>query len=817
MIVDTLWRDLVFALRLLRRSPVFAAAVVLTFGLGVGVNTAVFRVVNAIVLRPLPVRDSDRLVVLASQNTSTRLLRGVSFPDLEDYRTATHDVFEDIAAYSVGFLGLDPLGGRRPERVLVTWVTGNYFRLLDVRPVLGRVVQPDEGGRGHADAVGILGYSTWQRKFGGDPSVVGRIVRVNGRPCTIVGVLPREFVGTFAFSDSELYLPLNWSGTADFDDRQARGFHALARLRSDVTVASAQIAVNVAADRLARAYPDTNANMTIRVLPERFARPEEDQFRTNILAAAIMLALVVLVMAVAAVNVASLLLARATARHHEFAIRAALGAGRGRVVRQLVTETLMLTALGGGAGLLLGEWAAQMLSTMRLPGNLPVRFDFHLDGRAFAYALTVTVITGVLVGLVPAVRVSRVDLEGTLRQSRQGWPGTHGHRARRVMVMAQIGVCFTLLAAAGLFVRSLFEAERADLGFRPDKVLNVHLDVGQLGYTEAQARVFFGEVDRRARAIPGVEQASFAVTIPMGYLRVSDAVEAYGSPVEPRRYETAGKNIVSSEYFRTMGIPIVRGRSFDDADDEQSRPVAIVNQHLADVLWPGRDPLGQRLKPVGPHGRWTDVVGVTNTGKYRFLFEEPQSHFYVPMAQEYSALRVLHVRTSIPPETLAPSVERAIRALEPNLPLYDVQSMRRALDGGLGFFPMRVSAVSAALLGLLALALAVVGLYGLISYLTEQRTREIGVRMAVGASQHDIARLILNDCVRLVLVGIAAGVAVTLACSRVLARLLFGVSAHDPLTLVGIAMILGSVAVIACAIPARRAARVDPTIALRSE
>ncbi len=351
MMVDTLWHDLVFAMRLLRKSPVFAATVVLTLGLGVSVNTAVFSVVNAIVLRPLPVRDSDRLVVIASQNTSTRLLRGISFPDLEDYRTATNDVFEDIAAYSVGFLGLAPRGGRQPERVLVTWVTGNYFRLLDVRPILGRVVRPDEGGRGHADAVAVLGHSAWQRKFGGDPSVVGEIVRVNGRPCTIVGVLPPEFVGTFAFSDSELYLPLNWSGTADFDDRQTRGFHALARLRPGVTVESAQTAVNVAADRLAREYPDTNGNVTIRVLPERFARPEEDQFRSNVLTAAIMLALVVLVMAVAAVNVTNLLLARATARHQEFAIRAALGAGRGRLVRQLVTETLMLTALGGGAGL----------------------------------------------------------------------------------------------------------------------------------------------------------------------------------------------------------------------------------------------------------------------------------------------------------------------------------------------------------------------------------------------------------------------------------------------------------------------------------
>ncbi len=297
--VDTLWHDVLFATRLLRKSPLFTAAVILTLALGVGVNTAVFSVVNAIILRPLPVRDGDRLVVIATQNTSNRTLCGMSFSDIEDYRAATRDALEDIAGYTVGFLGLAPQGAP-PERVLVTWVTGNYFPLLDVRPVLGRVIRPDEGGRGRADAVVVLGYSTWQRRFGGDRSVVGKIVRVNGQPCTIVGVVPPDFVGTFAFSESELYLPLNWSGAGDFDNRQARGLHALARLQPEVTIEKAQTAIDVVAERLARQYPDSNANVAIRVLPGRFARPQEDQFRSNTLGVAIMLALVVLVMIVAA-------------------------------------------------------------------------------------------------------------------------------------------------------------------------------------------------------------------------------------------------------------------------------------------------------------------------------------------------------------------------------------------------------------------------------------------------------------------------------------------------------------------------------------
>ena len=814
MRLDTLWHDVVFATRLLRKSPIFTAGVILTLALGVGVNTAVFSVVNAMILRPLPVRDAGRLAVIATQNTSNRTLRGVSFADLQDYRAAAGDLFEDIAGYSAGFLGLAREGGP-PARVLVSWVTGNYFPLLDIRPALGRLLRADEGGPGRADPVVVLGYATWQRRFGGNPKVVGEIVRVNGHPCTIVGVAPPEFFGTFAFSDSELYLPLNWSGAGEFDNRQARGLHAIARLRPQVTLERAQSAMTVVAERLARQYPDSNTNVAVRVLPERFARPEEDQFRSNALVAAMMLALVGLVMIVAAVNVANLLLARAANRRQELAIRAALGAGRGRLVRGMVTESLILAALGGSVGVVAGSWAARVLATIRLPGDLPVRFDFQLDGRVLAYSVTIALVTGLLVGLVPALRVSGADLDRTLRQSRHGTSGARGHHIGRFLVAAQIALCFVLLVAAGLFVRSLLEAERADLGFRPEGVLNIHMDVGELGYTEEHGRAVFDDVSRRVRAIPGVQDLSFAFTIPMGYIRVTDRVEAEGQPASNNERVSAGKNVVSSAYFRTMGIPIVRGRSFSDADNEHSRAVAIVNRHLADVLWPGRDPIGQRIRSAGERGPWVEVVGVTNTGKYKFLFEDPEPYFYVPVAQEYTGLRVLHVRTSLAPEALAPAIERSIRASEPDLPLYDVQSMTRALGGGPGFFLVRAGASAAGMLGLLALALAIVGLYAVVSYLATQRTHEIGVRVAVGATPRDIVSLVLQDGMNLVLVGLGAGLLVTFACSGLIGSFLFGVSARDPLILAGVAPILGGVALIACIIPAWRAARVDPTVALR--
>ncbi len=806
--VETLLQDIGYGLRMLRKSPGFALATIVTLGLGIGVNTAVFSVVNAIVLRPLPVRDADRIVVIASQPASSRTLRGVSFENLQDYRRASLDLFEDIAGYSVGFLGLAPIGGA-PQRVLVTWVTGNYFSLLDVRPTLGRVIRIDEATPGRIDPVVVLGHSTWLRRFAGDPSVVGRSVMVNGRPCTIVGVAPADFSGTFAFSESELYLPLNWQSGDGFGS-----LHAIARLREKITIENAQAAMNVVAERLARQYPDSNADLGVRVLPERLARPEEDQFRTNTLGAAIMIAMVILVMIVAAVNVTNLSLARTGGRDRELAIRSALGAGRSRLVRQLVTESLLLTAIGTGAGVLLGSWAARLLATIRLPGDLPVRFDFRLDERVLAYAVTVAVVTGLMVGLVCAFRVSGGDLNRGLRGSRIFLSSARRPGTRGFLVAAQLACCFVLLSLAAVFVRSLREAERADLGFRPDGVVNFHMDVGQLGYTETQGRALFDDIEQRVRSIPGVQHVSFALTIPMGYIRVDSAVEAEGQMADRRTRISAGMNMVSPEYFQTIGMPIVRGRSVVDTDHEQSRSVAVINERLADMLWPGQDAVGQRF---GSDGRWIEVVGIVRTSRYESLFEDPQPYFYVPIAQQYSGLRVLQVRASLPPAALRPAVERAIRALAPHLPLYDVQTMTQALGSGLGFFPVRVAAIAAAAFGLLAFVLAIIGLYGVTSYLTSQRTHEIGVRMAVGATRHHIVRLVLGDGSRLVIVGVTAGMVMTLACSRVIARLLFGVSVADPLTLLSVAPVLSAVALMACAVPAWRAARVDPMNALRSE
>ena len=417
--MGTLWRDIRYGIRILMKRPGVTLMAVLTLALGVGVNTAVFSVVNALILRPLPVRASERLTVLATERSSAGGLRGFSFPDLQDYRGATGDVFEDIAGYTVGFVGLTPEVGR-PERVLATWVTGNYFPLLGLRPAVGRMIHAEEGDPGRLDPVVVLGYSTWRRRFSGDPSIVGRTTKVNGRLVTIIGVAPPEFAGTFAFSSSEIYLPVNWAGRGNLDQRDARSLHVVARLRRGATIARAQTAVDVVSARLDRQFPDTNKGLAVKVLPERLARPEEDNARTNAVGAIIMTVLVGLVLTVAAVNVTNLLLARAVGRQREIAIRAALGAGRGQIVRQLLTESLMLAAVGGIVGVLLGKWSGSLIARIRLPGDLPVWFDFHLDWRVLAYAAVLALFAGIFVGVVPALRASRVDLDEMLRDSRHG-------------------------------------------------------------------------------------------------------------------------------------------------------------------------------------------------------------------------------------------------------------------------------------------------------------------------------------------------------------------------------------------------------------
>ncbi len=820
--------DVRYTCRTLRHHRTFAVGTILTLGLGIGVNTAVFSVVNALLLRPLPVSGGERLVVLGSRGSGTAALGPMSFADLQDFRAATRDVLDDIAGYSVGFIGLAPEHGptfalratadTRPARVLATWVTGNYFELLGIQPALGRFIQSAEGAPGRIDPVVVLGHATWRQRFNGDSAIVGKTVRLNGRVCTIVGVVPPGFAGTFAFSASEVYLPITWAPGFLHDDRGGRILHTLARLRNGATLQHAQAVADLVAGRLAREHHETNAHVGVTVVPERLARPEESNAQSNQYVAAALLGLVALVFVVAAVNVTSLLLVRFLSRRKELAVRLALGAGRARLVQHLLAESAVLCCLGGVAGVAFGAAAARALTLVRLPGDLPVRFDFSLDHRVVVYGLAVTAVTAIIVGITVAGRFSKTTIDEALRDRGSGaTPSRDGERMRKTLVVAQVAVTVVLTLAGGLFVRGLSAAQRVDLGFLPERVLNVQMDVGQVGYSESKGRAFFDAVEARIRALPGVDAMAYAFSVPFGYVNLGWSVHAPDQLAARREHIRAGTNIVDPQYFSTLSIRIESGRGFTPADGRDAPRVAIVNRRLADLLWPDQDAIGRRFKEVTEDSPWMEVVGVTPTGKYQLLFEDPLPYYYVPIAQHYTALRVLHVRSRLSPEGITQAVERAIHGLEPDLPLYDVQTMTRALDSARGRFLVRAAALFAALLALLALVLTVLGLYGMVAYVTSQRTQEIGVRIALGATARNVVQLVGTEAVRLTLLGAAIGFAGAYLSAPLLRRLLFGVAPTDWVAFAG--ALVGLIAVTAAAtwMPARRAARMDPLRALRSE
>jgi predicted permease len=810
--MSSLLHDIVFAARLLRKSPAFTAAAILTLGLGVGANAAVFSIVNALILRPLPVRDSDRLVVLARQPHSSRALSGVSAPDLEPFHDLTSDVLEDIGGYSAGYSTLSP-GAGRPEWVTTTEITGNYFSALDVKAAIGRLIGPADVVAGRMSPIVVLGYDTWQRRYGADPSVVGRPAAVNGRTVTIVGVAPAGFDGTFAFMRSEIYLPLTWG----FGWPILRAQHAITRLKPGVSIERAQAAIDVVAARLAERDPDRYGDVSLKVVPERLARPEEDEARWNGLASSIILVLVGLVLTVSAVNVTNLLLSRAVDRRAELAIRAALGAGRARIARQFLAEAVLLTVIGAAAGMLFAVWTTRLLAKIEVPGARAANLDFHPDLRVLAFGVVITLVTGLFVGLAPALQATRMDLEHALREaSQQSTGGRTRVRVRNLLVVSQIAACFILLVVAGLFTRSLAHAESVDLGFEPRRVLNVMLSVNQLAYDEPQGRDFFERLEERVRKLPGVEEVAFGSHLPMGYVRSGAVVEAEGRQPAAKDRVLAGLNSVTPSYFGTLKVPIVQGRAFIATDDERSRRVAIVNRRFADVLWPGENPIGRRFTiPTSDDDTPLEVVGVTRTGKYDFVFEDPTPYVFLPIAQRYAASRVLHVRTAGAPEAIAPAVQRVIADLEPNLAPFDIMSMERSLGGGAGFFLVRHAARFATILGALALALAVIGLYGVVAYTVSQRSHEIGVRVALGATPVDVARLVVGQGSAMVLAGIGIGIVVALAGSRFVAAFLFGVTPLDPVTFAAVGLVLAIVGTAACGAPAIRAMRANPIVALR--
>jgi predicted permease len=819
--LDALIQDIRLGVRMLVKNPLFTATVALTLGLGIGANAAVFSIVNTMLLRPLPVTDPKNLYVLTTTHQENQNPHDVSWKDYVDYR-GRRDLFTELAGKSIGFAGLT--ADNRADRITVAYVTDNYFSMLGIRPGLGRLIQPGEDEVQGAHPIIVLGHSYWKKRFNGDASVVGRSIRINARPVTVVGIVPEEFLGTYTPIEFEAYMPLGmvFPDPAYKDLIERRDNHelrVLARLPPATDMTAAQAGLDVFARQLEQQYPDTNKTVRMRLVPEYFARPEANNADASPFVAGVFLLLVGLVLLAACVNVVNLLLVRATARRRELAVRAALGAGRVRLVRQLLTESLLLSALGGLTGAAIGRWASSALSRMPFPADIPIRFDLTFDWRVFAYIATIALGAGIIVGLLPAVRASRADLNDVLREGGRGMSeGASRHRLRGALVIGQVAVSLVLLVAAGLFVRSVRSAQSVDFGFDYSGVLNLAMDVSQQGVDEVRGRAFYRQVEERVRPLPGVESVSFAYSLPFGYYNAAESIEAEGNPIpKDQRPPSVGYNVVGADYFRTLRIPIVRGRAFGEQDDERSRRVAIVNEFMAQRLWPGEDPIGKRFRMRAPDAPWLEVVGVSRDGKYRYIFEERGSYFFMPIAQEYRALRALQIRTAGVPELLAPAVQKEIRALNPDLPVYDVRTMRRTMDGANGFYLLNMGALFGGALGILGLVLALVGIYGVVSYSASQRTQEIGVRMALGAQRGDVLRLVVGQGLLLVAIGLGLGLLAAFGVASLLGTMLFGISSRDPLTFVFVPFLLGAMALAASYLPALRATRIDPVIALRSE
>jgi putative ABC transport system permease protein len=817
--------DLRLAVRQLQRAPGFAAAAALTLALGIGANTAIFSILNDW-LRPLPARDPDRIVVVAAAlpGDETGLRYRFSYPALEDYRREAAAVFSDVFGFDLRIGGLTAAG--RPAPFIYHLVTGNFFSALGLTPAAGRLFAPGEGERPGAEPRIVLGHGCWLRRFGGDPAVVGRSVRLNGEPARIIGVAPAGFRGLIEGAEMDGFVPLGAGRAHDprrdqfFTDRSIRPLTMVARLQPGATIEQAQAAVDSVAARLAARHPDTERGATARVMPERLARPLPLPFLMNLLPLirTVLYALSGIVLLIACMNVANLLLVRATERERELAVRASLGAGRGRLMRLLLVESLLLACLGTAVGLVLGAWLRTgLVGAIDIGADVPLRLDAPFDWRVFGYAAATALASAVFVGLLPALRASRPGITGLLHDGgRAGSAGVSRQRARSLLVVAQVAASLVLLVVAGLAVRSLLELQRIDPGFAPAGVLTGRLDTHHVGYDPAQSESFYRDLEDRLLGIPGVESASLSFTVPLSYILGGYVAFPEGDVASDTPRPAIGANTVTPAYFDTMRIPIVRGRAFDARDARDAPRVVIVNEALAARFWPARDPLGQRLVIPVIGGLSWEVVGLAANGKYLVLFEPPLPHFYLPQAQNPTTLRAFLVRASVPLDELQPRIRREIEALEPDLPIADFRPLEKVLAGNIGAALFSVGAVQAGAMSVLGFVLAVIGIYGLVSYRTAQRSREIGIRMAMGAQPSDVRWLVVGQGAVLAMVGVVAGISVALVLTTMLRRVLF-VSPTDPMTFAVVSVLLAGSALVACYLPARRAMRVEPIVALRDE
>jgi predicted permease len=806
-----LWQDLRFAARLLRKNPGFTALAVLSLALGIGVNTAIFSLVRAVLLPPLPVPDAGRLVSIYHRYTrGQESLSSTSYPDYEYYRDH-NEVLSGLMAYAR--VPMSVRIGEQAEQISGELVTANYFSVLGLQASAGRTFLAEDR------TVAVIGDRLWRSRFGGDRNVLGRTITIGRHAFTIVGVAPPRFRGVVLdWGDPpELWVPMAAFREAvpilPEDFLQLRGDDWLlvtGRLKPGVSMVQARSAVQGMAGQLAQAYPAIHHDWTADLLPLSRARFWPSYRNAIATFLGLLAAVTGVVLLIAFFNVANLVLTRGMKRQREIAVRLALGAGRGRLVRQLTTESVLLSILGGAAGIAVASWTSALVRSYPQPFKIPLAVDTHVDVPALSFALLLSLVTGVLFGLVPARRAARPDLVLSLKSEAPG-PGLRGFALRNALVVAQVALSLVLLIGAGLFVRTLRKAQASDPAFRTGSAVLVDLDLAVAGYPDARGKQFYKQALERTRLLPGVESPALVWMPPLGAMRGGTDVLPPGAS----RPLQVNWNIASPGYFQAIGLPLDRGRDFNERDIETAPPVAIVNEVMARRFWPGADPIGKLLRNADPRTPPLQVVGVVRDGRMQNFRENMRPCFYRPLTQSYVPEMTLIARTPGGPELALAQIRRELRALDKDLPVTQAETMHAHLNRALSQERLTASLLSG--LGLLALALAVVGIYGVMSFSVAQRTREIGIRMALGAQAPGVLSMILRHAAILLGAGLAIGWAAAALVTRYAASLLYGVSPTDPWTFVAVSVVLAAAAMLACYLPARRAARVDPMVALRYE
>jgi len=821
--MNTLWQDIRYGVRGLLRTPGFTIVAALTLALGIGTNSAIFSVVNAYLIRPLAVTNPEQLVVVATKDHHLEYPHTVSFPNYESIRDHC-EAFSDVAGFSFQIVWLKADG--KSEQAWFDLVTGNYFSLLGVEPIAGRTFLPEENRTSGVAPVVVLSYGLWQRRFGGDTKVIGTTLEVNGRPFTIVGVLPEKFPGTETMLSIAAYVPvgatdqLKPGSSKKLEYRDLDTFRVIGRLKPAFSIEQAKAAVDVLGKQLQTEYSDTNYATSFVVVPETKSRPvieAADVFRRI---ATVLTILVVFVLLIASANIANLILTRASARRKEFAIRASLGATRRRLVQQLLTESVLLALFGGAIGVVISLVIINIFTGLRVSADLPSRVDVHPDWRVFTFTLVVAFATGIISGLVPAIQTSKTELVESLKEGSRGLDGRAGRlRLRSLLVLAQVALSLFLLICSGLFIQSLQNAQKINLGFNAENQLMMQVDLNQRGYSESKGKQFYKDLIDRVQSLPGVKSVSLALDLPLGYQTVTESIIIDGLTATNNRENRVGifANFVWPDYFRTMEIPLISGREFNIRDDDSTLKVALISEAMAKRYWPNQDPLGKKFRLNWENQQQIQIIGIAKDSKYVFLDEAPRPILYLPLQQHYRGSANLHVRTTVEPSSLITAVDQTVHGLDKDITIYDTKTMAQHLRDGRALLFVRIGALMVFSFGALGLTLAVIGIYGVISFVVSQRTHEIGIRIALGAEPVHVLKLVVRQGMKLALIGVVVGLVAAFVLTRLMANLLYGISASDPTTFIVITLLVTGVALIASYIPARRAIKVDPMVALRYE